>query len=85
MRIMVNGLYIIELHESVRQRDVNITSNSNQKHSRGNDINPKHLWYLRLGYINERMTSKLAKRGLIDLVDYEPGPTSESCLLEEND
>ena len=33
MGIMVNGLYILELHESVRQRDVNVASSSSGKHS----------------------------------------------------
>ena len=43
MGIMVNGLYILELHESVRQRDVNVVSNSSEKHSHDNDVDLKHL------------------------------------------
>lgn len=35
---MVNGLYILELHESIRQRDVNVASSSSEKRSRGDGV-----------------------------------------------
>ena len=79
--IMVNGLYILELHESIRHRDVNVTSTSSRKRFRGESVDLKHLWHHRPGHINERRINKLAKRGLIDPVGSEPGLTCESCLL----
>ena len=81
MDIMVNGLYILELHENVRQRDVNVTSSSSGKRFRDNSVDLKNLWHLKLGHINERKISQLAKRGLINLVGSEPRPTCESSLL----
>jgi len=84
MGIMVNGLYILEWHESVRQMDVNVASTSNGKCSRDDGVDLKHLWHLRLNHINERKISKLDKRGLIDQVGSESGPTCESCLLGKN-
>ena len=43
MGIMVNGLYILELHESVRQRGANVASISSGKHSRSDGADFKHL------------------------------------------
>ena len=73
--------FALDLHESVRQRDVNVVSTSRGKYSCGEDVDLKHLWHLRLGHINERRTNELAKRGLIDPVGSKSGPTCEYCLL----
>ena len=43
MGILVNGLYILELHENARQRDVNVASTSSGKHSRSDGVNLKQL------------------------------------------
>jgi len=43
MGIMVNSLYILELHENVRQRDANVTSTSSGKRYRDDDVDLKHL------------------------------------------
>ena len=42
--IMVNDLYILELHESIRQRDANVATTNSGKRSRNNDVDPKQLW-----------------------------------------
>ena len=47
MGILVNGFYILELHESMRDRNVNVTATNSEKHSHDDSVNP-HLGHLRL-------------------------------------
>ena len=75
-----NGLYVLDVEERDDVDVYNVT-----KKSKPNDVNNTFMWHCRLGYINEKRTSKLHKDGLLDSYDYESYDICESCLLEKND
>ena len=85
MGTLVNGLYVLEIHESMRDGNVNVnvTATSSGKSSCDIGVNLKHLWHLRLSYINERGINELAKCGFIDPMGLAPRSTCESCLLRK--
>ncbi|WVZ94596.1 hypothetical protein U9M48_040469 [Paspalum notatum var. saurae] len=58
-----------------------LTSDSDTKKTKLNDLKPSFLWHCRLGHINEKRIMKLHKDGLLDSFDFESYDTCESCLL----
>ena len=43
MGALVNGFYILELQESMRERNVNVTTTSSEKSSRDDGVDPRQL------------------------------------------
>lgn len=82
MGTLVNGLFVLEIHESMRDGNANIATMSSRKHSCDIGMELKHLWPLKLGHIGERRINELAKRGFIDPIGSKPRSTCEYCLLE---
>lgn len=72
MSTLVNGLHVLELHESMRNGNISATITSSRKCSHIVSANLKHLCHLRLGHIIEMSISELTKHGFIDPVGSEP-------------
>ena len=83
MDTLVNGLYVLEIHELVRDRNAIIATTSSEKRSRHIGVDLKHLWHLKLGHIDEKRINELAMLRFIYPVGVEPESTCESCLLKK--
>jgi len=79
MGTLVYDLYVLEIHESMRNGNTCVTTSG--KCSYDVDVDLKRLWHFRLGHINEKMISKLAKRAFNNLVHSKLRLTCESFLL----
>ena len=78
---IVDGLYILtpnkhELYNSELDNNSHVKS-LNRKFPSTNDA---YLWHLCLGYINSNKIQRLIKDGLLEPLDFDGFPISESCL-----
>ena len=78
---IVDGLYILtpnkhELYNSELDNNSHVKS-LNRKFPSTNDA---YLWHLRLGHINSNKIQRLIKDGLLEPLDFDGFPISESCL-----
>jgi len=85
MGTLVNGLCVLEINESMRDKNVHVTTMSSGKSSCSVGVDLKHFWHLKLGYVNERRISKLSKYGFINPMGLEPRLACESCLIRKMD
>ena len=51
MGTLVNDLYILEIHKSIKDENANVATLSSGKRSCSVGVDLKHLWHLRLGRI----------------------------------
>lgn len=81
MGTLVYDLYVLEIHESMRNGNTCVTTMSSGKRSYNVSVDLKHLWHLKLSHINEKRIGKLAKRTFNDPTGSELSLTCEPFLL----